>query len=117
MSLFDSVIYPIETNIHGLSFRLAKLLSCDAHYSIIVHLDGHGSLFPISDRVVRIGTSVWEMVKMVPYSASAADAMILYMILHTTSKMPLVVGTKSSGLSGSGGPSLRKWTPLARLLS
>ena len=71
---------------------------------------------PISDRVVRIGTAVWALTKMVPYSASATDAMILRMILHTTSKMPLVVGTKYSGLSGSGGPSLRKWTPLAWLL-
>ena len=72
---------------------------------------------PISERVVRIGTAVWELTKMVPYSASAADAIIFHMILHTTSNMPLVVGTKYSGLSGSGGTSLRKWTPLARLLA
>ena len=71
---------------------------------------------PISERVVRIGTDVWALTKMVPYSASSADAMILRMILHTTSKMPLVVGTKSSGLSGSGGPLLRKWTSLGQLL-
>ena len=38
----------------------------------------------------------------------AADAMILRMILHTTSKMPLVVGKKSSGFLGSGGPSVSK---------
>ena len=42
-----------------------------------------------------------------PYSALAADAMMLCMILHTASKIPLVVGTKSSGFSGSGGPSVR----------
>ena len=59
---------------------------------------------PISDRVVRMGTAVWALMKMVPYSDLATDAMILRMILHTTSKMPLVVGTKSSVLSGSGGP-------------
>ena len=59
---------------------------------------------PIYDRVVRIGTAFWVFTKMVPYLASAADAMILRMILHTTSKMPLVVGTKSSGFLGSGGP-------------
>ena len=58
---------------------------------------------PISERVVRIGIAVWALTKMVPYSASAADAMILRMILHQTSNMPLVVGTKSSELSGSGG--------------
>ena len=62
---------------------------------------------PISERVVRMGTAVWALMKMVPYSALAADAMILRMILHTTSKMPLVVGTKSSGFLGSGGPLVR----------
>ena len=70
----------------------------------------------ISERVVRMGTAVWVLMKMVLYSALAADAMILRMILHTTIKIPLVVGTKSSGFSGSGGPSVRKCTPLARLL-
>ena len=72
---------------------------------------------PISERVVKIGTAVWELTKMVPYSASAAYTMILCMILNTTIKMPLVVGTKYSGLSGSGGTLLRKWIPLARLLA
>ena len=55
---------------------------------------------PISDRVVQMGTAVWALMKMVPYSASAADAMMLRMILHTTSKIPLVVGTKSSNFWG-----------------
>ena len=63
---------------------------------------------PISDRVVRMGTDVWELMKMVPYSDSAADAIMLRMIFHTTSKMPLVVGTKYSGFLGSGGPLVRK---------
>ena len=71
---------------------------------------------PISERVVRIGTVVWVLTKMVLYYSSAADAMILRMILHTTSKMPLVVGTKSSGSLGSGGPSLIKCTLLAQIL-
>ena len=65
-------------------------------------------VYPISERVVRMGTAVWELMKIVLHSASASDAMILRMILHTTSKMPLVVGTKSSGFSGSGGPLVRK---------
>ena len=59
---------------------------------------------PISDGVVLMDTASWALTKMVPYSVSAADAMILRIIFHTTSKMPLVVGTKPSGLSGSGGP-------------
>ena len=71
----------------------------------------------ILDRVVQIGTAVWALTKIEPYPASASDAMTLRMILHTTSKMPLVVGKKYSGLSGSGGPSLRKWTPLDWLLA
>ena len=70
----------------------------------------------ISESMVRMGTAVWGLMKMVPYSALAYDAMILRMILHTTSKMPLVVGKKSSGFSGSSGPSVRKCTPQARLL-
>ena len=63
---------------------------------------------PISERVVQMGTAVWALTKMVPYSALAADAMILRMIFHTTSKILLVVGTKSSEFSGSGRPSVRK---------
>ena len=62
---------------------------------------------PMSERVVRMGTAVWELMKMVPYYSSDLDAMVLHMILHTTSKMPLVVGTKYSGFLGSGGPSVR----------
>ena len=61
---------------------------------------------PISERVLRMDTAVWVLMKMVPYLALAADAMILCMILNTTSKMLLVVGTKSSGFSGSCGPSI-----------
>ena len=67
--------------------------------------------------MVRIGTAIWALKKMVPYLESAVDAMMLRITLHTTINMPLVVGTKSSVLSGSGGPLLSKWTPLARLLA
>ena len=42
----------------------------------------------ISERVVRMGTAVLALMKMVPYSALSADAMILRMIFHMTSKMP-----------------------------
>ena len=63
---------------------------------------------PISERVVRMGTAVWALMNMVPHSALAADAMILHMIFHTTSKMQLVVGKKYSGFLGSAGPSDEK---------
>ena len=62
----------------------------------------------ISERAVRMGTAVWALMKMVLYSSSAAEAMILRMILHTASKMLLVVGTKYSGFLGSGGSLARK---------
>ena len=55
-----------------------------------------------------MGNDVWTLMKMVLYSASAADTIILRMILHTMSKIPLVFSTKSSGFLGSGGPSVRK---------
>ena len=42
---------------------------------------------PISERMVRMGTDVWALMKIVPYSSSAADPMILRILLHTTSKM------------------------------
>ena len=71
----------------------------------------------ILERVVQMGTAFLALTKMVPYSDLAADAMILRMILHKASKMPLVVSTQSSGFLGSDGPSVRKWTPLARLLA
>ena len=74
-------------------------------------------LHPISVRMVQIGTAVCALTKMVLYSSSAADTMMLRMILHITSMIPLTVGTKSSGFLGLVGPSLRKWTPLARLLT
>ena len=118
LPLFDYVVYPIETHILGLWFLLAKLLCCNAHWSGIVNLNSRGPCFcPISVMLVWIGTVVWALTKMVSYSASAADAMMLIMIFHTTTKMPLTVGTKYSGFFGLGGPSLRKWTPLARLLA
>ena len=45
-SLFDSIVYPIETHIHGLRLLLEEFLSCDAQFSGIVQLDDRGSLFP-----------------------------------------------------------------------
>ena len=71
---------------------------------------------PISISVVRMGTSVYVLMKMVPNSDSVADAMMLHMIFQTTSMVQLTVGMKSSGFCGLGGPSLIKWTPLNRLL-
>ena len=72
---------------------------------------------PISFRVVRIDTAVCALIKMVPYSVLATDAMMLHMIFHTTITMPLTVGSKSCGFWGFSGPSLRKWTPLIRFLA
>ena len=71
---------------------------------------------PIPVRVVRVGTAVFVLINMVPYSDSAADAIMLRMIFHTTRMIPLKVGTKFSGFFGFGGPLLRKWNPMAQLL-
>ena len=54
----------------------------------------------ISESVVQMGTDVWALTKMVLYLALAYDAMILLMILHTTSKMPLVVRTNLLNFRG-----------------
>ena len=71
---------------------------------------------PIYFRLLLIGTAVCTLINILPYSASAADTMMLRMILHTTRMMLLKVGTKSSGFFGFGGPLLRKFTPLAQIL-
>ena len=55
---------------------------------------------PILVSVMIIGKAVCMLLKMVPYSALSADAMMLRMILNTTSIMPLIVGTKFSILLG-----------------
>ena len=47
-----------------------------------------------------MGIAVCALTKMVSYSALDADAMMLRMILKTTSIMPLTVGMKSSGFLG-----------------
>ena len=109
MALFDPVVYPIEPHVHGLGlFWRNSLVTMPTAVNFSTWMAVGPCGHPISDRVVRMGTAVWALMKMVPYSASAADAMILRMILHMTSKMPSVVGTKSSGFLGSGGPSAIK---------
>ena len=45
---------------------------------------------------------------MYKYSASAADTMVLRMILQTTSIVRLTVGTQSSGFFGLGGTFTKK---------
>ena len=71
---------------------------------------------PISFSVVRICMASWALINMVPHSASAADAIMLRIILHTTCMIPLMVGTKVDGSFGFDGASLRKCIPLALLL-
>ena len=117
-SLFNSVVYTIETRsmAFGLFWRNSFVVIPTA-VELSTCIAVSPCFHPISVRVVRIGTAVCELTKMVPYYASAADDMMLRMILHTTSMMPLTVVTKSSGFLGLGGPLLIKWTPLARILA
>ena len=50
-----------------------------------------------------------------PNSASAVDAMMLRIILHTTYTMPLSAGSNFSGSCGVGGLLLKKCMPPALL--
>ena len=70
---------------------------------------------PISSSVIRMGTASWQFKNKAPNSASAADAMMLRSILHTTYTMPLSVGLKLAGSCGDGGLSLKNCMPTALL--
>ena len=68
---------------------------------------------PISSSVMRMRTASWQFKNKAPNSASAADAMMLQSILHTTYTMPLSVGSKFLGSCGDGGLLLKKCMPPA----
>ena len=70
---------------------------------------------PISSSVIRMGTASCQFKNKPPNSASAADAMILRSILHTTYKMPFSVGSKLAGSCGDKGLSLKKCMPPAMI--
>ena len=70
---------------------------------------------PISSSVMRMGTASFQFKNKGPNSASAADAMMLWSILHTTYTMPLSVGSNFSGSCGVGGFFLKKCMPPALL--
>ena len=70
---------------------------------------------PISSSVMRMGTASWKFKNKAPNSASAADAMMLRSILHTTYTMLLSVGSKLAGSCGDGGLLLQKCMPPALL--
>ena len=64
---------------------------------------------------MRMGTASRKFKIKAPNSASAADAMMLRSILHTTYKMPLSVGSKLAGSCGDGGLLIKKCMPPALL--
>ena len=66
---------------------------------------------PISSRVIWIGTASWQFKNKAPNYASAADAMMLRIILHTTYTMMFSVGSKLAGSCGDGGLLLKKCMP------
>ena len=117
LSLFDSVADQIESHIHFFWFLLKNSFiprPTAVEFSTWIAV---GPCFKTNSiSVVRMGISVCALMRMVPYPASAVDAMMLRIIFQTTSMIPLPVGMKYYGFCGLGGPSLRKWTPLARLL-
>ena len=71
----------------------------------------------ISINVVLIGTAAWPFRNSAPYSASAAEAMMLHKILHMIKMNPLRMGVYSLKVIESGLGPLRKNTPLDLLLS
>ena len=58
-----------------------------------------------------MGTASWQFNNKAPNSASAADAMMLRSILHTTYTMPLSVGSNFLGSCGDRGLLLKKSMP------
>ena len=72
---------------------------------------------PISSSVMRMGTTSCQFKNKAPDSASAADAMMLQSILHTTYTMPFSVGSKLAGSCGDGGLLLEKCMPPALLIA
>ena len=74
-----------------------------------------GWVCPISSSVMRMGTASWQFRNTAPNSYSAADAMILRSILHTTYTMPLSEGSNFLGSYGVGGLLLKKCMPPALL--
>ena len=70
---------------------------------------------PISSSVMRMGTASCQFKNKAPNSASAADAMMLRSIFHTTYTMPLSVGSKLAGSCGDGFFFLKKCMPPASL--
>ena len=66
---------------------------------------------PVSSSVIRMGIASWQFKNKAPNSDSAADAMMLWSILHTTYTMPFSVGSKLVGSCGDGGFTLKKCMP------
>ena len=117
-SLLDSVVDPIESYIHCFWFLLVKLFFAIPTVVELSTWIAVGPCFqPILISVVCMGTAVCALMNMVQYSDSADNAMMLRMILQKTAMITLNVVMKSSGFCGLGGPSLRKWIPLAHLLA
>ena len=61
--------------------------------------------WPISIRVVRMGTACWPLRKIAPVSASSADDMTVQMVWHLVRIGPFGVGVGRMG--GGGGVLLR----------
>ena len=94
-----------------------ELLSYNAYCSGIFHLDGRGSLF--TSHFIEVGADGYSCLCVNEDGAILSFSFLFHDVahdFHTTSMMPLTVGNKFSGFLGLGGPSLRKWTPLDRIL-
>ena len=71
--------------------------------SVFIGVEGLG--YPISIRVVQVGTACWSLRKIVLVSALAADAMTVRVVWNLARIVPFEVGVGRMG--GVGGVSLR----------
>ena len=112
------IMYPMKTHIHCFGAFLFNDFVVYLNSCGVVHLYRGGWLGScVSINVVRIGTAAWPLRNKTPYSASAADAMMLRIIFHIIKINPLIICVYSLNVSASGLGSLRKNTPLYLLLA
>jgi hypothetical protein len=98
--LFDYVLYPIKSHLHGLGFLLFDLFVGETVGGGVVDLDrGGGWGCPIPCRVLRNGAPSRKLSYSAPASASAADPITLRMTLDRLSKGPCAGSGDEEGLS------------------
>lgn len=84
--LFDAVLYPVEPHVYRFGFALADMVVGQTVCCGIVNLYVCG--WPISPSVILRGTPSLVLLKRAPHSASAAEDMMLHMLVDVTRRGP-----------------------------